>query len=359
MGDMGRNVLITRFSALGDIAMTLPSVYNVCRANPDAHFIFLTRPHPAKMFINAPVNLTVIGINLDNYKGIAGIWRLAKELMRKYRLTDIADLHDVLRTKLLRSFLRLRGVKTTHVLKNRKARKALTRADNKIMRPLEPMCRRYNDTFSRIGFMSTDSFTSVFQDNTSGKGDAAAFAAVSKPKQPCERWIAVAPFAAHPGKVYPLEKLEKVIAHFDARGKETGSGDKAQPIKIFVFGFGAEESAKIAEISSRYPSVVNMAEAKIGLPAELSLLSHCDIMISMDSANMHLASLAGLRCVSIWGATHPYAGFLGRRQNPEDAVQLDMPCRPCSVYGNKPCRRGDYACLCDIKPNDIINRIDQ
>ena len=90
---------------------------------------------------------------------------------------------------------------------------------------------------------------------------------------------------------------------------------------------------------------------------ELILMSHLDVMVSMDSSNMHMASLVGTKVVSIWGATHPYAGFMGWRQSEENAVQLDMPCRPCSVYGNKPCLRGDYACMNNISPEMIIEKI--
>lgn len=103
---------------------------------------------------------------------------------------------------------------------------------------------------------------------------------------------------------------------------------------------------------------MNMARAGIGIRAELALLSHCNVMLSMDSANMHLASLVGLRTVSVWGATHPYAGFMGWNQQMHDAVQLDMVCRPCSVFGNKPCARGDYHCLNGIPPSLIIEKIE-
>ena len=128
--------------------------------------------------------------------------------------------------------------------------------------------------------------------------------------------------------------------------------------KIFVFGFGAKESELIDRLARGRKNVVNMASANLGIAAELSLLSHCDVMVSMDSFNMHLASLVGLRCVSIWGATHPYAGFLGWNQKTADVAQLDMVCRPCSVFGDKPCARGDYHCLWGIPPSLIISRID-
>jgi len=82
-------------------------------------------------------------------------------------------------------------------------------------------------------------------------------------------------------------------------------------------------------------------------------------MLSMDSANMHLASFVGVPVISIWGATHPYAGFYGWNQSPDNAVQIEMECRPCSVFGNKKCFRGDYACLLNIKPQLVLNKIEE
>lgn len=341
-----RKVLISRFSALGDVAMALPPVYNACAANPDKDFYFLTRHHPAQVFINRPENLTVVGVNLDNYKGPGGMLRLAEALHKRYGITDFVDLHDVLRTKLLRLFMRMRGVRVHHIHKGRRAKKELTRRNNKVLVQLKPTVRRYEDTFRRAGIALSNDFESLF-----GKkgGDPQEFASVAPPKREGEFWLAVAPFAKHKGKIYPMEQLEKVVEHFDRR-----PGEK----RIFIFGFGEEEKARIARLGKRYPSVVNMAEANLGIPAELSLLSHCDVMLSMDSANMHLASLVGLRAVTVWGATHPYTGFMGWRQRTRDVVQLDMTCRPCSVFGDKPCMRGDYHCLGGIPPQMIIDKIE-
>ena len=88
-------------------------------------------------------------------------------------------------------------------------------------------------------------------------------------------------------------------------------------------------------------------------------MSHLNVMLSMDSANLHLASLVGTPVVSVWGATHPYAGFMGWGQSTDNAVQIDLPCRPCSVYGSKPCVRGDFACMNQIEPADIVKRLEK
>lgn len=348
MKDSGKkNILITRFSALGDIAMTIPTVYNACRANPDCNFFFLTRPHPASLFINAPENLTVIGVNLNRYKGVTGMARLASELVRKYNINLMIDLHDVLRTQLLRFFFFLRGIRSFHIIKGRKEKKRLTRRNNKVLLQLPSTTSRYDDTFRRAGINPAESFHSIFENLPDKKGNPKDFEQVSTPKKENEHWIAIAPFAKHKGKIYPLYLLEKVVEVLDKRKGE----------KIFIFGFGPEESEAIGKLSQKYKSVINMADIKLGIPGELSLLSHCDVMLSMDSANMHFASLVGLRAVSIWGATHPFTGFYGRGQNPADAIQLDMTCRPCSVFGDKPCFRGDYYCLAGITPRSIVQKL--
>lgn len=331
---------------MGDIALAIPVVYSVARCNPDREFYFVTRPHPSRLFVNPPANLHLIPVDLDRYKGVAGIWRLARELIQGRQIGLLADLHDVLRTKMLRVMLGLQGVRCAHIDKGRSEKRALTRAENKQLHQLPTTVSRYESVFRQLGLTFNLDFKSIFGPNG---GAAEDFASVVAPKTTGEFWLAVAPFAQHRGKVYPLEQLREVVAHFAQQAN----------CRVFIFGFGEKESAKIARLAEGLPNVVNMAEARIGMAAELSLLNHCNVMLSMDSANMHLASLVGLRTVSIWGATHPYAGFLGWRQRAEDCVQLDMPCRPCSIYGNRPCMRGDYECLKGISARSVIERLQQ
>ena len=83
---------------------------------------------------------------------------------------------------------------------------------------------------------------------------------------------------------------------------------------------------------------------RVKLAGEIELIAGLDCLVSMDSLAMHLAALAATPVVSVWGATHPSLGFLGYGADPRNVLQADMPCRPCSVFGNKPCRYGDYRC---------------
>lgn len=341
--DKRRTILVARFSALGDVALCIPPLYDSCQEHPDVTFVLLTRPHPATLFINSPDNLMVEGVDLSKYKGFFGLRRLLRDLRRRYFITDFVDLHDVLRTRVLGFWASLMGIRCFRFSKERREKKALTRRHHKLLVPLTPTWERYRRAFHIAGLGAESNFRSIFAELP----DINLFSPVTGPKDKDEFWLAIAPFARHKGKIYPYDQMGEVISQIASRPK----------VKIFVFGFGKEEEAIINRWSLGRNNVINMAKAGLGLPSELALLSYCDVMLSMDSANMHFASLVNLRTVSVWGATHPFTGFMGYRQSLSDVVQLDMTCRPCSVFGNKPCYRGDYHCLGGITPKIIIERI--
>lgn len=339
------NALVVRFSAIGDVAMTVPSLYGACHANPDVRFIFVTRSSMASIFINAPSNLVVVGVDLKKeYKGLKGMRRLFRELTDRYDIDAVVDLHDVIRTKYLRLLARLKGLRVSRIHKGRKGKHALTRRNNKVMLPLETSRARYRDTFNRLGLTPDESFIGLFGGQ---KAAPAMYAAIRGPRVEGERWVGIAPFAKHEGKIYPEKMMEEVVARLS----------RVPSMHVFLFGGGEHEREVLKGWQERYPGVRSLAEGRYGFATELALLSNLDCMVSMDSANMHLASLVDIPVVSIWGATHPYCGFKGWRQTDDNIIQLPLTCRPCSVFGDKPCYRGDYLCLNGIKPSVVVSKI--
>lgn len=326
--------------------MTVPVLYSACACYPEVEFTMVTRKSMTEVFLNRPENLKVIGVNPEEYAGIGGLRRLFNELRRQVQFDGFIDLHDVLRTKVLRMYARLRGIPVSVINKGRKGKRALTRRNNKVLLPLISSRARYRQAFHRIGLPVENRFDGFFGGRPA---DPEMFAAVTAPKQPGERWIGIASFAKHEGKIYPLDQMEKVV--------ETLSG--RDNLRIFLFGGGEAERRVLDGWAARYPNVKSLAAMRLGFPIELSLISWLDVMVSMDSANMHLASLVSTPVISIWGATHPYCGFKGWRQKEENMIQLPMTCRPCSVFGNKPCYRGDYLCLRGITPASILSCIDK
>ncbi|MBQ6770782.1 MAG: glycosyltransferase family 9 protein [Bacteroidales bacterium] len=330
-----KKLLVIRFSALGDIAMTVPVVHDLAVQYPDLEITMLSREMARPLFEQLPQNIHFLAADLKGrHRGIFGL----KRLWDDFHIGDfdhIADFHDVLRSQYLRLNCRLSGQKVAKIDKGRKGKKALTRQKNKVFEQQATSFERYAKVLEQLGFPVKPQFVKL---------DYSAFRERLKPEN--ETWIGIAPFAKHPAKVYPLEKMEEVIKALSKR----------ENTSIFLFGGGEEEKREIAKLCAKYPNV-QAVQSQQGLKGELALMGQLDVMLSMDSANMHLASLVGTRVVSIWGGTHPYAGFLGWNQNPSDCIQLDLPCRPCSVYGNKPCFRGDYACLNGIESEETLTKL--
>lgn len=333
-------IVVIRLSAIGDVAMTVPVIYSAAKANPGDSFTVLTQVFLIPLFMNRPDNVKVIGINTKGpEKGLFGLLRFVSALVR-YDFDIVLDLNAVLRSLIIRTCFRLKGKRVFVVDKLRNGRKQLTARKDKVFKPLRPVIDRYVDVFRAAGLTYTESFNSLFE---SKPIDAEAIEALAGVKS--GRWIGVAPFARYRGKIYPTEEMEKVVELLSRR----------EDITVFLFGGRGYEEAVMEQWAFQYPRVKSMV-GRCSLDNELALISQLDVLLCMDSANMHFASLVGTRVVSVWGATHLYTGYYGYHQNPEDAIQLDLPCRPCSILGNKPCYRGDWACV-NIRPEGIVDKL--
>lgn len=336
-------VLVIRLSAIGDVAMTVPVIYSAAKANPQDSFTVLTQVFLMPLFMNRPPNVEIVGINTrGSEKGFIGLLKFASALV-KYDFDIVLDLHNVIRTIIIRSFFKLSGKRVFALDKERKECQQLTAPKHKHLHPLRPVITRYADVFRAGGLNYTETFTSLFEGRRADLSGMEAVAGTKKGK-----WIGIAPFAKHRGKIYPTDDMEQVVASLSA----------CEDYMIFLFGGRGYEEAVLEQWEFQYPRVKSIV-GKYTLDNELALISRLDLLLCMDSANMHFASLVGTRVISIWGATHPYAGFYGYHQNPDDAIQLDLPCRPCSVFGQKPCLRGDWACMTQISPEKIVEKINE
>ncbi len=355
------HLLIIRLSALGDVAMLVPVVRVLASQHSDLQITVLSQKFLAPLFEGIGDNVNFIGFDKKGeHKGFLGIHRLYRQLKAE-KFTHIADCHDVLRTKQLRlrflfSSLFRGKVKIAHINKHRDGKKALTREANKLLVQQPTSFENYAETIDKV--LGTNLLVEIKREIEDSK---------TRGLEDSKARLGFAPFAAHAGKIYPLWKSLEVVKLLLARGA-----------KVYLFGAGEKEMSVFRDWQTQCSSLtasdeddcfdedvpelliaadVLKADGKKGFKAELELMSTLNCMISMDSGNMHLASIVGTRVVSIWGATHPLAGFLGWQQSPADCVQKEMPCRPCSIYGNKPCKLGDYPCLNDIKPEEIVRKV--
>lgn len=318
-------ILAYRFSAFGDVAMTVVVLREFLEQNPEVEVVMVSRLNFKPLFEDIP-RLQFIGVNIDQYKGFFGLRRLAKELFSEFKPDAVADFHDVIRSKVLSRFFKSKKLKVSVIDKGKKDKEQLTDVWNLNKKKLKPTVERYADVLRKLDFplqLSHHYRTS--------------------PKE--KQGIGFAPFAQHKGKMLPYDKslaLAKILA---------------QKYKIYFFGGGSKEAEILKDWENQIPNSESLAN-KFSLKEELEKIAGLHLMISMDSANMHLASLVGTRCISVWGATHHFAGFLGYGQSEQDIVEVrDLTCRPCSVFGDKACYRGDYACLQELDIQKIVDKI--
>lgn len=321
-------VLAIRFSALGDVAMTIPVMKQVLAANPELTIVFVSNRNWGALCESIPRLIFYPADLKGAHKGVPGLYKLFAALRKDHpEINAVADLHHVLRSRIVRSFYRFLGIPVAVIDKGRAGKKQLTRKENKVLKPLGSTISRYRRVFAELGL-------------------EAAASAPEPRNLPGRKRIGIAPFATYKEKTYPLAKMEAVIRQLQEK----------EDADILLFGGGHQEVEQLKELAAKYPQLTVIA-GRHSLREELAIIRELHVMVSMDSANMHLASLFGVPVVSVWGATHPFAGFMGFGQQEENAVQIDLYCRPCSVFGNKPCYRGDHACMEQLAPERIVERV--
>lgn len=329
---------------MGDVALTVPAVKAALDTYPGLKITFVSNKSFAPFF-EGMERLDFFATDFKSkYKGFKGIFKLAFELRKLGPFDAVLDLHGVIRSWLIATHFSVVGIPVFRIDKGREGKKAITRRQNKILKPLKSSYERYAEVFKQAGFpISLGSGPWII-----AKELPATFfrGKLLLPKK--NFWIGVAPFAQHTGKKWPENKSEQLIKELAEVG-----------YTVLLFGGGREEIVQLDVIASKYPNVFSLA-GKLSLGEELAVMQHINVMVTMDSSNLHMASLVGTSVISIWGSTHSFGGFEPLGRNKDLKVEVDpfvLTCRPCSIFGNKPCFRGDYACLNWIEVKEVRAKI--
>ena len=328
---------------MGDVALTTPVLKGMSEQYPDVELELLTRA-AFKPFFSSVNGLELFFPDLKKrHKGLPGLIRLFKDINRHSEIDCIIDLHDVLRSKILRFFFRLTGVHIAVIDKGRSEKKSLITGKKKVQ--LKHSVERYRDVFAKAGFPVT---------LTKGpwivpSAESVAKAGLMMTSQNGLN-IGVAPYARHKLKVWPEENMVRLLRFIAENHK----------CKFWLFG-GPEDSEKLAALQSKIEGSTNLA-GKLDLTEELAFISKLDLMIAMDSSNMHMAALVGTKVISIWGGTDPLSGFSAWMQPDNFSIRIpveELTCRPCTTYGKGECKRGDFACMNWLTPEIVFKKIEK
>tara|TARA_R110002033_G_scaffold67282_2_gene118254 strand:+ start:976 stop:2001 length:1026 start_codon:yes stop_codon:yes gene_type:complete len=310
-----KHILVIRLSAMGDVAMTVPVLRALTQQYQEVKITVLTRAFFKPFFRNIK-NVSVFTADLKGeHKGVSGLYKLAHQLNKNQQFYVIADLHSVLRSTILKQFLNTK--RFVSIDKGRAEKKALV--NGKLFEPLKTTHQRYADVFLSLGH-KIDLSNPEFPEKVILSEKIISILGKDSKKR-----IGIAPFAAHEGKMYPLYLMEMVIENL------------SKDYQILLFGGGKYEAEILSQLETDFKNTVNLA-GKLALDEELDIISNLDVMLSMDSGNAHLAAMFGVKVITIWGVTHPFAGFAPFNQPEDYALLADRnkyPKIPTSVYGNK------------------------
>lgn len=341
MAVKAKHILVIRLSAMGDVAMTIPVLRAFRQQYPEVKITAVSHKFFKPFFDTIP-GVCFYGVNLSKrHKGFDGIFKIFADL-KKLDIDVVADLHNVLRSKIIRNLFRLYGKRVAHTDKGREEKKALTRPINKDFKPLKSMFQRHADTFEELGYPIDLSKVDFPEKNTLTE-HILSFTGGAK----TENWLGIAPYAQYDSKIYPTDLMQKVIAEVA----------KNKGVKIFLFG-ARTETEQLQKLRQGCSNVYIVAGA-LSFDEEITLMSYLDVLLAMDSGNAHIGAMVGVNVITLWGATHPYAGFMPFRQPMTNALVSDRekyPMLPTSVYGNKHIEGYEDA-MRTIAPKDVILKL--
>ena len=337
------NILAIRFTAVGDLVISIPYLIDLLEKKPDFH-IFLATKQQMTAFLPIHPRLHPQFFTLEDQK--SGFWGLIKYFfrLRKLQIDVVADLHNNIRSNVLMRLFQLTGAKVFQLDKIRHLRKQNTRKTNKKRVNLPYIGHLYKEVLEHSSWASLQSQPLV----DIQKYYPSEYVFPGSFDNPIK--IGIAPFAARPTKIYPLDQM-KVALDLLMEHKH---------FSLVLFGFGKEENAILDNWAASYGERCLVSYQLGGFNNEMKVMSKLDLMVTMDSANLHFAFLTGTKTLSIWGTTHSNLGFAPPLSDLQHRLEIstdELPCRPCSVYGKNPCYRGDHACMRQIQSNTLALKI--
>ena len=336
------HLLVLRFSALGDVSMAATVVRAALEQNPELHITWVTRPSLAEKIPAHPR----LAFWTTDFRGAQqtpwGVLAWIRQQMRTVAgegrpIEAVADLHRNLRTRVVCAGLGWRGLPVERLIKDRPQRRQLRLKGALHAEAITPVTTRMAEVFQRLGLAldwTEETARAVLPNPVTPATDRA-------PK------LYFAPTARHKTKQWPLNYAQDLLNSWMERGGEA-----------VLAGSAAERPELERWVKPEWGSRCTVS-AGMNTEDDATLRRTCHVAVTLDSANLHLSVQSGLPVVSIWGGTHPKAGFVGLGHPNVHVLQAPdaaFPCRPCSIFGKSTCALGDVPCLHAVEVKTVLDR---
>jgi heptosyltransferase II len=330
---------IVQTAFLGDVVLTLPLVHQIKQQNLSAKIIFVTLPAAATLTecIN-DIDESIIYDKHGRDKGISGLLNLAK-LLKSKKVDCILAPHRSMRTALLTMFthpLYSVGFNTSSLSIAYKFRSRYYFGMHESRRNLNLLTAFYDANYFpkqvsgniQIPHQSTQKVKEILKRTNINDKD---------------KIIAIAPGAAWTTKRWLPEYFSELSNKFINSG-----------YKIVLIG--AESDKAVCNDVEKNSNVLNLS-GKTTIPELLALLSLTKLLISNDSAPVHLAGLVKCPVACIFGPTSQSFGFAPIGEKDLIFEKTDLQCHPCRIHGGDRCPTGTFDCMRNITHSDVFSTI--
>lgn len=330
---MPPNILLVRFSAMGDVLLMTPLIRALRARHPDARITVVTKAGYAPLFRHNPRVNDVIG--WEPGSSLADLGRQLKAARFSHRL----DLHGSLRSRALRWRV---GGRWTSYPKHRAARTLLILTKRNIYRDQRPVAERYFDAARALGVVPDAGSLELFLPRPAL--EAAERFLAQRSIGVSRQLIAVAPGASRFTKRWPAHHWIALVRRLVEGGND-----------VVVLG-GAAEVEVAAELAEAGGPGASSAAGEFDLCGTAALLKRARALVAGDTGAMHMATAVGTPVAALFGPTVEAFGFFPYHAKTA-VLQRELACRPCSAHGGAACPLKHHRCLQDLQPADVLEAL--
>jgi len=334
-------ILVIRFSSLGDIILTTPVLENLKTKFPQSQIYFLTKTKYSDLLASDPRIYALIEFDpRGKHKGFKGFKRLMREL-NSNDFDLLIDLHTNLRSFFLRLLVKS-GIKTKY-RKRWFSRFLMVHFKFLKTKPVSTL-ESYLGVFKKLQIEPEKKIPTLFvdQDDIEYANKFLLEAGIKKD----DIVIGVHPGARWETKRWDEEKFKQVCKNLIPK----------LDCKIILFG-DSEDGELIRRMAEKLPDSKVTKAIGLSLSRLMSLVKNCDCLITNDSGPMHIAVGFSVPVVAIFGPTHPQLGFVPT--GPGNVVLCaDVKCSPCSLHGERKCRKESRLCMDLITPDMVVEAVE-
>jgi heptosyltransferase II len=325
---MTRHILVIRLGSLGDVLLASAPLLNLRLSFPDSQITLLTKERFAEIARLMPGPDRII--TLHDGRSLKDYYDLLVDLDTQ-NFTDIVDLHGNLRSWLARRLVT--ASRRVVYPKRRRERADIVRTHQ------YPVNWPHTIDLYNQAVLSLDGQVYCQRPVLAGETSEAIAADILFRGAP---YVVIAPGAAHPNKQWPAERFAEL-----ARQLHRQRG-------LAILWVTTATEAGTSVLNHGLPTDMFLELIDRPLPQLARLFSRAQLAITNDSGLMHLASAVGLPVLALFGPTHPTLGFAPRGQF-DRILEVEEPCRPCSLHGKKPCYRSERFCFTRISVDDALS----